>query len=231
MTLTGALLPFQSELAESIERFRELRPAAQSELVRKRLDARSDAIPAFAGPLCLAVAQALGLSKEARRDAGITAGLVEAAAMATASLTSDPDQDLVTRAAGLPLALNSADAIYSLSHLAALDFALSLEGYGAVTMARFDDLAGQVWSAIAGSEPGAPHQAATRRCLGRLAGELAAFAAGRHGAAVTALGAYGEIAADGLQGVTSNGDHRTKALLSATQLSPDEQARLLMLLQ
>ncbi len=171
------------------------------------------------------------MSKEARRDAGLTTGLVEAAAMATASLTSDPDQDLVTRAAGLPLALNSADAIYSLSHLAALDFALSMEGRGAATMARFDGLAGQVWMAAAGREPGAAHQAATQRSLGRMAGEMAGLAAGRSDGAVAALGAFGEIAADGLQGVTSNGDAPTRALFSANGLSRDEQARLLMLLQ
>jgi hypothetical protein len=219
-----ALKDYQSELRDGIEKFRAGRPAAQAELVREIIAAHPSLI---AAPLCLAIAEALHVSREGRREAGLSTAFLELAAQALRDLSGDSDASPMVKAHGLPLALNSADALYSLGHLALLDFVGGLEGREGAAAARLDTLCASAWEGCAGPGADAPTFNDWSRVLGavgRFAGVAAGLAAGRSQAAVEALGEFAAGAASGSAGAASEA-------LRTGVFSEDEHARLQALLR
>jgi inactivated superfamily I helicase len=168
-----------------------------------------------AGPICLALADALGAPREPRSEAGLAVALLELAATALRSLEAGAnDNNPVVVANGLPLALNAADALYSLAHLSLLDLAFGAEGLESRILTTFDRLCAGAWEAQAAGEGELRGQSE----LGRAAGELAALAAGRAGQAQ----AMGDLGAAILVGGTSH----ARSLIEALPVGAQEKEKL-----
>ncbi|HXH21562.1 MAG TPA: hypothetical protein VNN10_06000 [Dehalococcoidia bacterium] len=210
------------EVLAEVERFVRRHEAAQNALVLEHVASASEGLGA--GPLCAAVGQALGVGGELSRGVALAVALTEVASAALRSL--DPEAERgggqVQAKHGLPLALNSADALFGLAHVALSEIESSEGGRRPGLAAAFDTLALGVWEALAAGD--------ARGALGRMAGELAGRAAGKDEATVAALGRFGAAVSEAAAGETSRlGSAR--AALEGTNLSQGEREALSALLR
>jgi len=173
-TMSDRLAQYRSAVLEDVARYVADRTGAQRQIVRDQVEAVSEGV--VAAPLSLAMADALGAPPGGRRGAGLATALVELAALSLRRFCSDGEgqgQD-----AGQPLALNAADGLYALAHLAQLDLAAPAQGGPVETLPRLDALAAQVWEGAMASGPFGEWGGVAGR-LGRFAGSAAAVGAGR----------------------------------------------------
>ena len=216
MAKTDRLAALRNELFGDIERFASDREAAQSGLVREHL-AQAKGDESVAGPLCLAMCRGLGLGVEEARQVAVIVGLVECAALALQRLRSA--EEPVQRRHGLPLALNSADALYSLGQVALADYESSEGGRRGGISLRLDRLSLRLWEATADTRDALP-----ARDAARIAGEIAAAASGREEPAIIALGEFAAAAALGL----STGAVATDALSALDRVRLSERERSIL---
>jgi hypothetical protein len=199
-----------SELALSFLRGQQ---SEVNPLVARHIDA---APPMRAGPLCLAIATALGLPAEQRRSAALTVGLIEIAYSAAGSLL-DGEPNAVAESDGPALALNSSDALYSLAHLALLNLASDAEGREMVLAGSTDFLSLELWRARERND-----QNAAQEAFGRLAGATPAIAAGLSQEAVAEMAEFGVESMKGRNGVSAGA-------AKLEHLAPETRARLIEL--
>ena len=212
MVATPSLTAYRSELMDALERFRQRRHSAHSGLVGEHIALAGEL---EAGPLCLALADALGATVEARRDAGLATAFLELASTSLGGLEGESDANPLVVANGMPLALNSADALYSLAHLAVLDLASGLEGLEAVVLAAFDGYALELWTEQSAG--------ASTAVLGRMAGVLAALAAGR----ANLVEGIGGLGAEIIAGASPD---EVRGLIDALSVGTHEKQRLTAIL-
>ncbi|HEY7270368.1 MAG TPA: hypothetical protein VH951_11115 [Dehalococcoidia bacterium] len=222
MTAIETLAPYRKEFAEALADLMRKRAAAQSALVAAHVRAADD--DTIGAPLCLALADALGVAAPERRAPALAAGLVELAASAAESLThEDGASNGVALDSGYPLALNSVDALYSLAQLALADMAEDLEGLERVATGSTDFLTLALWRVLA--EPAA---GSTTEAIGRLAGANAAIAARLDQAAISEVAEFGARAARQLAG---DGASVSGSGLGLEHLSPTQREKVAAILR
>jgi hypothetical protein len=226
---------YREALVEDIESFVSGREVAQNGLVRMHIAAVGEGGSGLiAGPLCLALAEALEVSAGLRHSLGRVVGCTELSALSLRALRDD-EAESVAVVHGLPLGLNSSDALYSLAHLALLDLVASTPRSGPEIAGKVDATSLEIWQAALGAASPAGifddwSQVLSR--TGKLAGEVVALTADRGEEAVDALGRFGSQAALTLSGsgpVSQGG--RGLASLGPDLFSQQELEKLASLLE
>jgi hypothetical protein len=177
------------EVLDELERYTARYCGVEADLVRKHLTVAPLEASFDASAITLSAATALGAPPDIARVAARTVGFVEAAVSVMRCLTTEPGGGAVARTEGLPLALNAADALYSLAHLS-LGELVTIEIQDRVRIVgRANELSSALWEAsLQGGEPYGDWDQ-VEGGLSRLAGEMAAHAAGRP-TSRTALGQF-----------------------------------------
>lgn len=177
----------RQELIQAIAALASEHHAAQTSLVLEHLDSvRGEPSALVGAPLCLGAARALGLGATEARQVALVIALAECSVAALRSLALPQDTDGVQSRHGLPLALNSSDALYSLAHMALAEYEASEGGRRHGLARTFDSVCLRLWQAGLGEGREARYlddRAALSVWAGRLAGEMAARAAGRDASA------------------------------------------------
>ncbi len=232
MAAADALAQARQDVHDEIERFLKRHDAAQSGLIGEHLAAIEKGPGLTAAPLCLAIGRVLGVEREEAAQTAAMVGLAEAAAAALCGLSPEEEDAAAAGSVqarhGLPLALNAADALYALAHLALAEFESAEGGRKLGLGATFDGGTADLWAASLDTSGKVARyfgdSAKVAGAAGGLAGQVAARVAGRQGAALTALSEFGSRACVAL---SSLGEASSAIeVLASSGLSPREREAL-----
>jgi hypothetical protein len=141
MAPSGKLAEAGREVQDEIERFLKRHDAAQNGLVAEHLAGLKDGSGLVAAPLCFGIGRALGLGQDEALQTATVVGFAEAAAAALSTLSPEGREAAAggpQARHGLPLALNAADALFSLAHVALAEFESTEGGRKLGVGATFD---------------------------------------------------------------------------------------------